>query len=108
MVVDNSPTDDRIERLDILDLLGRNREIVAVQNHHVGEIADLDRTFGVFLERRIRTRYVGRTRLAEETRLKCLSMSTVPSSKSGPEVQNTCPQLHAPDFRFDGQLAYAQ
>jgi hypothetical protein len=25
----------------------------------------------------------------------------------GPEVQIPCPQIHAPDFSFDGQLAYA-
>src|ERR1700704_1112250 len=42
-IIGNSSADHRHHRLDVLDLVGWNREVVAIQHHEIGELAGLDR-----------------------------------------------------------------
>ena len=53
-IVDDSPADHRHDRLDVLDLIGRDREVVAIEHHQVGELARLDRSQVVLLEHEVR------------------------------------------------------
>ena len=49
-VVDDSSAHHRHHRLDVLDLIRRNREVVAIQHDEVRELARLDRAEVVLLE----------------------------------------------------------
>src|SRR5262245_48111662 len=49
-IVSNLAADDRHHRLNILDLIGRNRQVVPIKDQHVRQFARLDRAQVVFLE----------------------------------------------------------
>ena len=49
-VVDNPPADHRQQRLDVLDLIRGNGEVVAIEHDEIRELARLDRAEVAFLE----------------------------------------------------------
>src|SRR5579862_405092 len=53
-VVNDSAADHRHHRLDLPDLVRRDREVIAVEHHQVRQLALLDRTEVVFLEYEVR------------------------------------------------------
>src|SRR6516162_5619312 len=48
--IDNGAVDYGLQRLDVFDLLGRDREVIAIENDHVGQLTDLDRALDLLLE----------------------------------------------------------
>src|ERR1700730_16707588 len=42
-VIPDAPADHRHHRLDVFDLIGRNREVIPIHHHQVGQLARLDR-----------------------------------------------------------------